>query len=618
MSTIPNSAPGAAPFTMINPSGQEAGQSINTIAAVGASQRQGGGGGGPNSKDRKLDREQRERGMQQEVQLTKAQMEQQKQQFEAQQKLEEEQLSFMRQQQADEADYRMMSESLSDRALELQVGLEQINRDLADAQRMGDNIRESELDEIRTQYEEKVSKINRQLTGANLLKTSREGLFKRDAAGQKGGSIGANVLTTLLGMAEGKTTLVRDINETLVPYINDLNAKMTLGQDVNPAMFADMARTIAGMLPAQEGVKPEDVQKKLASLFNNAYAAARGTTGMRKGPVTGEEATKAASEVYKKEEKSLGSFLLGAVTPKVADPEGARARAEKGLGQPVEGEAPIDMGVVIEAMRGDYQELLGMGVDKDTLGLIIRSMKRDGTAAAASTLTTGQEGTAEMQAKGEAKTQPQALAKMVGLMTSNLNLSTGDFYNLRTGEPENWVRDMVIDMMSKLAGANSPEELIGKLTSGVSDGFQKGTIEAKVARPDAGTPDDPTDDLHPEVRKVLLKELQKGAAEIRQLREQEGIDDSLPTTRGELEALLTEETSNKQRKEADVRARSRKAGEHNRADAKAKADAGRKALLEDRKKERSAYAERSKKRASPEESFLDDEEGTYRNRGEAR
>lgn len=440
----------AKPFNVLNPSGISAESSLDTLTQVGEGNRN----------------RQAQAGMQQ--RQLEAQAQAQQAQISAEADQAEKDRALTERKMADETFYRNRTEMLARASQDYQDDLAEINRQLEMALKQGSDTAVQAILVKKQALQAEQAGNNSKLEGLEMLRKTQEGLFSRDMKDPTGRSLGAQMLTGVMDVAESRAAAINQALGT----VNPAAERWLSGEGEN---FGDLATAL----------------------------------------VTG-----AAGQALPNQAKVTMEHLLGSLA-RATDPA-ISGRPDEVLGRGSMGD------FYMKDAKNRYIELAQMGMDTTVLdnlffhlfnkgkvtgggaGALLRQKEADqaegkvsneklGPAVAGAVDRFGQLNRMMLALQAMNEGPEDGTATMPGVLLKNWGSSS--LFDPDEKGRNTKVQDLVLRTMSMVAGTKDPEDFLNRLANS-----------------------DPSDDpegmgflatLHPEVRTVLRTKFQAAAEELR-------------------------------------------------------------------------------------------------------
>ena len=513
--------PPAKPFNVISPGGVSGAQSLGMLTSM---------------KNQASENATRMNIAQQQMQHEQ-QMQEEQIAFEAQEA--EKQRKMMEERYRDENFFRERSEELSALYQDHEGELSRLDDERTQAILAGNWAAEGELAEKKRILGERKREIAKRLNGLGLLKKGRDGLFSKDFQNEKG-SLGAQFIDAITQTAAAKQGQFSRIMEDLLPVMERLKVAKPESptEDSLSAKIATRARKVADEKPKPGEPGAAGVQRKIAGFIADTAEGFHDVTSDKSLVQKEQEALNYGSRTNDAAWEELSAVIASAIIGKSGE-SGATstdlALSMKTMLTNLDQAAKTggdQQAAAIKKAKEQYLSLEKSGADVRMLDRILYSMYRTTRTGQSAQGAIGQQAVVQGQAAGEniapsTSGDPSGwghLNKMLSILstvqderqataapgerpmsTKLLKAWDSDDMDLYLGGDKTGhsMEKMILDTVGVLAGAADPADLMRKLVN-----------------------DDPNDDpanlkfiqeLHPEVRKALTYQLQKGLMQLEDL-----------------------------------------------------------------------------------------------------
>lgn len=519
--------PPAKPFNVINPSGVSSESALDTLLAVGEGRRNRAHQAQQSAAAMEFQQREAER-----ERMFQGQQTQASQQFAEQQRLKSVQ---------SEEYFRTREERFALMMKDQEDALSALDQEISLAVAQGQEGRAVELKKRQGELRQQLDEVSPRIQKLTLLKAAYDGMFSKDFTDGDGKSVGAQVLKNLSTLGVQKAQHFKDMQATLNGAITRLLTPKAPPPMDGGGGYAKDYKAAKPWGPVKQAISDAagELSDRGLSFGPRAEDVLRTDPSRKtKKPAAGTPETEVAGppspEQPQVQTGGKWAELSTAVAATSAGKGDAKAIAVtvqtmlSALEQAVQNPSEVGGGPLMQKAVEQYKQAIAQGADQDNLDKALYAISTQlATAGSARAAIEGQK-LVDAEGKGEVgqvsvSSDAVTLSKMIDWLQlqqdtdaqgkrSRLLKGYGnsDFFNFDTSEAKGDFAGTVMEVFSNLAGASNPEELLAVLTDGNPENDPQGLKFVNQ--------------LHPEVRDVILKDLSQAARDLQALREREGID----------------------------------------------------------------------------------------------
>lgn len=529
--------PPAKPFNVINASGISAEQSLNTLTAIGEGKRNRA-------------HEARQSAAAMEFQQREGERERM---FQAQQTAGAHQFAEQQRRKSVESEeyFRTREERFALLQMDHQNAMTALNDEINLAVSQGDHELAVELNRKKGELQKQAMGVGSQITRLTNLKMAYDDMYGKNMTDANGKNVGVKILQGLNTMAIQKASQFQNIQKSLHGVVDRIINPVPVAPPSLGGSFQEGPYPQTGLKPKvkrdgavepagfPQSPPPVESRSPLKTRPDGSVEPAGYLQAPQKQPQAAPlgEVEQAGPPKPEREIPEVGKWteLSGAIAA------GASGKGSKeiiqtslevmfnALERAVQNPSEARGGPLLKKAVEQYKQAIAQGADQDTLDkalyAISLKVKTAGAVKGAvegQNMTDAQGSNMENVGKVGASQDAQRLGQMIEWLSQQNDVDQegkshqlikgfgqSDFFDFEKGEPVYKFRDDVMEVFTVLSGASNPEELI-----------------------DAITNSDPSDDpdslkfinnLHPDVRTFILKDLSESRRQIEAFKEKEGI-----------------------------------------------------------------------------------------------